>query len=89
MLNQCINSVAVADNVALINYSRKYNFIFSLSDQKGGCQNISYDMGDMKEILLPEIYTLNATQCSNVLVYKEQWLKLEKDCERWYFVTFA
>ena len=60
MLNQCINSVAVADNVAPINYSRKYNFIFSSSGQKGGCQKISYDLGDMKEILLPEIYTLNA-----------------------------
>ena len=40
-------------------------------------------MGEVKEILLPRIYTIN------VLVYKEQWLKLEKGCELWYFITFA
>ena len=36
-------------------------------------------MGEVKEILLPKIYTIN------VLVYKEQWLKLEKGFELWYY----
>lgn len=40
-------------------------------------------MGEVKEILLPKIYRIN------VLVYKEQWLKLEKGFELWYFITFA